>query len=697
MTTFVKYPPTTTGEAIAVLKQDVGLLHDIVHGNETAEVLTENGLVPSVDKVIKDLTDRVDNTFTATGWFVVGDFAAGFEFTTRNQVGRDVNGEMWSYNGELPFTVVAGTTPTSPVYTNRGDAALRSELATTNSTVLVGGAEAGKIAKRVRNTVSPLENGAANDGVTDDTAALKTTLTSAILAGDKILLSGDYLISGPLNDITSIPSGELIIECIGNVSIVVDAAATAFSDVIYFHTDDFNNASITGGSLTITGNDKASSGITIRHDDTSGGQVKIDAKLIITGLRENNAAETRENQGLLIFGEYTSIEVAKPFVKDISRANAAGGATKGISVAGISGTCIIDEPYVEGVLCPDGAADADGIAVFGKASGAGNATRLGRAVINKPTLVNNRGRSFKGQCSEVSVSNPKVVRTGSVVTIPQAVDFDFQFCGNALLHEPTYEYLEDAGVSPFPVGSSFSSVVFQQILNDRPMIGRSVGGAMYTQVTFPRYALLVSDTGAKESLTEITGLTVLPVGSFAGSAFDRAILEADMGVIESKSAKTTLIVDDVTAPMSNVRAIGYTGFTTGDLSGKLIWAVTNNTTLLKATANRTFSTLSGNVVGEVLSFKVANNEGFRDLLDAANQNFNFNNLIVGSRFTVDLSTLGTVTNAPTWPTSGYAQIEVMQQWFGFTDLCVKVFVGNADNTNTVFYTQSGGSTWGVIK
>jgi hypothetical protein len=594
---------------------------------------------------------------------------------------------------------VTGLTDDLIYYTPRAEPSVGAHsLADVDSGVLIGGIAARSVADRVRNSVSPRENGAVNNGIANDTAALKTTFTNAILSGEKIILSGNYLISGPLTDITNIPSGELIIECVGNVSITVSAGSTAFSDVIYFHTDIFNNAIITGGSLTINGNNKASSGITIRHDDTSGGQVKIDAKLVLTNFLENNAAETRENQALLIFGEYTSIEVSKPFIKGVSRTNVAAGATKGVSVAGISGTCVIDEPYVEGVLCPDGGADADGLSVFGKISGGVNSTRLGRAIINKPTLANNKGRSFKSQTSDVTVSNPKIVRTGAVVAIPQGIDFDFQFCGNALLHEPTYEYLEIGGVSPFPVGNSFSSVVFQQLLDDRPMIGRSVGGTMYTQVALPRYALVVSDAGAKESIAEVGGLTVLPVGSFTDSAFTRAILEVDMGVIASKTDKTTLSVSGVTAPMSDVRAIGYTGYTAGDLSNTLSYAVENNTSTLKATVNRTFSTVSGSVVGAVLSFKVADNTGFRDLLDAANQSFSFDGLPVGSKFTVDLATLGTVTNAPpSWGGSGYAAIEVVSQWFGFTDLCIRVTVGNAAVFNTVFYTQDGGTTWGVIK
>jgi hypothetical protein len=61
---FLPYPPNTTTEVIAVLKQDVQIAHDIVHGDANTQVDTEGGLTPSFAKVIKDLTDEVN---AATG------------------------------------------------------------------------------------------------------------------------------------------------------------------------------------------------------------------------------------------------------------------------------------------------------------------------------------------------------------------------------------------------------------------------------------------------------------------------------------------------------------------------------------------------------------------------------------------------------------------------------------------------------
>lgn len=96
-----------------------------------------------IDSAASDLAAAV----ASTGWFVAGDFADGFEFTAYNQVGRDADGEFWSYNGSLPFTVTAGTVPSEPDYTQRGDAALRSALANPDSDALIAGFEARDVAQ----------------------------------------------------------------------------------------------------------------------------------------------------------------------------------------------------------------------------------------------------------------------------------------------------------------------------------------------------------------------------------------------------------------------------------------------------------------------------------------------------------------------------------------------------------------------
>lgn len=56
---FLPYPPANTEAAIAVLEQDIGITHDIVHGNNTRLVDTESGQVPSFSKAIADFSKGV--------------------------------------------------------------------------------------------------------------------------------------------------------------------------------------------------------------------------------------------------------------------------------------------------------------------------------------------------------------------------------------------------------------------------------------------------------------------------------------------------------------------------------------------------------------------------------------------------------------------------------------------------------------
>lgn len=61
---FLPYPPANATEAIAVFQQDIQIAHDIIHGDNTQQVDTEGGIVPTFAKVIKTLTDEVE---AATG------------------------------------------------------------------------------------------------------------------------------------------------------------------------------------------------------------------------------------------------------------------------------------------------------------------------------------------------------------------------------------------------------------------------------------------------------------------------------------------------------------------------------------------------------------------------------------------------------------------------------------------------------
>lgn len=545
---------------------------------------------------------------------------------------------------------------------------------------------------KMRETVSVKDFGAVGDGVADDTAAIQAAFDYAIPLGISVEMDGRYLISGPIQPYVTRASGGLHIICKGNVQITVSPAASGFSDVLYFHTTAISSATIDGGTLTIDGSNKAARGITIRHDGANGGEVTISTRLKLLNFFELGAAVTRENEALLVFGDYVRVVIEQPYVSGVQRTNTAAGACKGIAVSSFTGEVVINQPYVQDILVPSlASSDADGIATFAKQTGTTNNARPGKVTINEPTFVDCQGRSYKSQCSDSTVIRPKIKRQ-QYVSIAQGADFDFQF-GNGLVLEPEYEYLLNGATSP--LGASFTCVVFQQLLDNAPMRAKSVGGTLKSEVLVPRYSSVLNQAGSLYSETEVSGLKVIPLGALATKVIDRAIMETNMSTVVAKTAKTKMVVRDVSGPLQ-CYGIGYTNYTSGSLAAKLSWEVTNCFSTLTITSGaRPFHVLSGSTVTEVESFLIRNNFGFRDLFGSG-WTFTFNKLVPGCNFTVDIAAV-TATGAPGWGVSGYAVIETLGCWFSDTDKSIRVTKDNATVSNTVFYTQNGGATWGTIK
>jgi len=78
-----------------------------------------------------------------SGFIPKGDFTTGGTVEAKNEVFSD-GADYWRYDGALPFTVNAGSSPTPTgvgAWLNVSDGTLRSQLADPNSTVLIGGVE----------------------------------------------------------------------------------------------------------------------------------------------------------------------------------------------------------------------------------------------------------------------------------------------------------------------------------------------------------------------------------------------------------------------------------------------------------------------------------------------------------------------------------------------------------------------------
>jgi hypothetical protein len=142
---FLPYPPTTTSEAIAVFKQDVEILHDIVHGGDDVVVDTESGETPSINNVITffqnagedllaNISQQGNEVINSIGYAYLDPytFTTGATITASNQALRRVSdGEYFRWAGTLPKVVAPNTNPLSdPLYIAVGNGALAGKIPT---------------------------------------------------------------------------------------------------------------------------------------------------------------------------------------------------------------------------------------------------------------------------------------------------------------------------------------------------------------------------------------------------------------------------------------------------------------------------------------------------------------------------------------------------------------------------------------
>ena len=122
----------------------------------------------------------------ATGYQSLGDYAAGIQVTTYNQVIR-ASGEYWraAAGTVLPYTTTGAGMPESGKFVSVGDAMLRADLVDGDGSSLVGFQQSGTgsvlrtAQDKMREWVSVKDFGAVGDGVANDASAILAAITAA--------------------------------------------------------------------------------------------------------------------------------------------------------------------------------------------------------------------------------------------------------------------------------------------------------------------------------------------------------------------------------------------------------------------------------------------------------------------------------------------------------------------------------------
>jgi len=640
-----------------------GKLYSYAAGTVTplATFTNAGGATPNANPVI------LDSRGEASVW--LGSAVYKFKLTTSTDV------DVWTVDNIAAenYSVLADLASTA-------SASLGAGLVGYSDTLAYGSTTVGAVLRGQGRVL----RGADPTGVVDNTALFKALLDGCIAASTKAIIpAGTYKVSGPITETGIVAAGSLHIECTGNVTITVDAAATAFQSLIVCQSTAINSSTIKGGRLTLNLNNKCGTGIFLSHDATSDGGLVDWEDIEVNNTRMVGIAA--EATALAVFGRYTLGKLGLIRINGVDRSGVAT-ASKGISINEIAGPFTVDTVHVSNVLSTGYSADADGVSVFGRDISGTYANRGGSVRIRHLVAEDCQGRSCKFQLQDAIIETLTIKRR--LVVSFNVPDVDFQV-GDGTVMQALLEYRLNGGTSP--LGATFYPFSIQQQCNDRPNRARIQNVVLRSEIGMPHLVAIDIAASALTGETYVENVNLQPLGSFATTFFTRCVVEFDAGEVAASTGTTHISVRGVRGDMEGVPIIGHTGFGASVATKLSLEAENNNNTGTFTAANKTIAAVSGSDIPQFLSFKFCDNAGFHALM-MATFTFNTQTLADGCRFSYTRAT-ATVTNGPVIAAGTFVDVECLGSING-TSRKVRMTVDNA-GTMDEHYTQSG--AWGVIK
>ena len=276
----------------------------------------------------------------------------------------------------------------------------------------------GRVAFSSNSTVSayPQWWGAVADGVTDDGAAVKLWWESGC---PRLIAQGSYAIGLEEEILATVTSEPLF----ADLSLATFTPLNISSGIFRVVCGGYTDISIAGGIFNAS--EKVARVIQITGSEKA-------RRIHVSGQYINNVKETTQGISAIpinITAEAEGIEINNVVIDGVHRTTVDPGvvACQGISVTSIAGGVSIHDNEISSVIAPEGAVDADGIAVFSR-------DRLVSPTVRQPVRVdvfNNiirecSGRFVKAQTTGIRVhSNRFESLTTSLITYFRAVDLQF--------------------------------------------------------------------------------------------------------------------------------------------------------------------------------------------------------------------------------------------------------------------------------